>query len=164
MKFKENIWPLKDRLYRMALRLLDDRSEAEDVVQEVMIKLWQKGKDLNVVQNIDAWSLKMTKNLALDKKKGGYQKRKTSLEKTVNFPSQHLSPHREIEVKDEMMFIKEKMKALPENHRLVMHLRDIEELSYQEICDALDMSMAQVKSNLFRARKAMRLALTKEKK
>ena len=86
------------------------------------------------------------------------------LDKTINFPSPHLNPHRQIEVKDEMMFIKEKMQALPENHRLVMHLRDIEELSYQEICDALDMSMVQVKSNLFRARKAMRLALIKQKK
>lgn len=159
MDFKEKIWPLKDRLYRMALRLLEDRSEAEDVAQEVMIKLWQKRKDLSSINNIDAWSFRLTKNLALDKLKGGYHKRKTSIDQVIDFPTKNLSPDRQIESNDSMTFIKQKMQLLPEQHRLVMHLRDIEELSYQEICDALNMSMAQVKSNLFRARQAMRVEL-----
>lgn len=163
MSFTKTIWPLKDRLYRMALRLLTDRSEAEDVVQEVMIKLWEQEKNnsLSSVNNLNAWSLRLTKNLALDKLKGGYSKRKTDLDQNLNFKSAALTPERAMESKDTMAFIKKKMQDLPEKYRMVIHLRDIEELSYQEICDALDMSMSEVKSNLFRARQRLRTVLSK---
>ena len=163
MSFTKTIWPLKDRLYRLALRLLTDRSEAEDVVQEVMIKLWQQEKNdgLACIKNLNAWSLRLTKNLALDKLKGGYNKRKTDLDQNFSFKTSTPNPERAMESKDTMAFIKDKMQALPEKYRLVMHLRDIEELSYQEICEALEMSMSEVKSNLFRARKSLRSALSK---
>ena len=163
MNFKKTIWPLKDRLYRLALRLLSDRSQAEDVVQEVMIKLWQQEKNegLSSINNLNAWSTRLTKNLALDKLKGGYNKRKTDLDQGINLKSSALNPEDEMQSKDTFEFIKNKIQDLPEKHRLVMHLRDIEEFSYQEICDALDMSLSQVKSNLFRARQSIRTSLSK---
>lgn len=163
MEFKEKIWPLKDQLYRMAMRLLNDRNEAEDVVQEVMVKLWQQGKDLSLIKNLETWSYKLTKNHALDKLKSAYNKRKTAWPEHLSITDRSAKPDTQIESKDGMAYIKEQMQKLPEQHRLVMHLRDIEEMSYQEISEALDMSMAQVKSNLFRARKAMRAALLKNK-
>ncbi len=66
-KFTQQITPIKDRLYRFAMRMVDNAAEAEDVVQEVLIKLWQKRADLPQIQNLEAWSIRLTKNLSLDK-------------------------------------------------------------------------------------------------
>ncbi|WP_020539623.1 RNA polymerase sigma factor [Lewinella cohaerens] len=162
MEFREQIWPIKDRLYRLALRLVNDRAEAEDVVQEVMVKLWQQGKDLLLIKNMEAWCLRMTRNQALDKLKGGYRKRRTEI--TDNLPQFTIAngPDQQLEWKDTYQQIRTIIQNLPENHRSVVQLRDIEGMSYQEIADALEMTMPQVKTNLFRARKALREALLKQ--
>ncbi|MGH1435373.1 MAG: RNA polymerase sigma factor [Lewinella sp.] len=162
MEFREQIWPIKDRLYRLALRLVNDRAEAEDVVQEVMVKLWQQGKDLLLIKNMEAWCLRMTRNQALDKLKGGYRKRRTEI--TDNLPQFTVKdgPDQQLEWKDTYQQIRAIIQNLPENHRSVVQLRDIEGMSYQEIADALEMTMPQVKTNLFRARKALREALLKQ--
>lgn len=161
MEFKEQIWPIKDRLFRLALRVVNDRAEAEDVVQEVMIKLWKQGQDLHLVKNMEAWCFRLTRNLALDKLKGGYRKRKAELPTNNNFIAAQRPDHL-LEAQDGYQRIRSYMQALPERHRAVMHLRDIEGLSYQEIADALDMSLPQVKTNLFRARKSIRETLLKQ--
>ena len=162
MEFREQIWPIKDRLYRLALRLVNDRAEAEDVVQEVMVKLWQQGKDLQLVKNLEAWCLRMTRNQALDKLKGGYRKRRTEITETLPQFTSADTPEQQMEWKDTYEHIKSMMQSLPESHRSVMQLRDIEGLSYQEIAEALEMTMPQVKTNLFRARKTLREELLKQ--
>ncbi|MEL7221681.1 MAG: sigma-70 family RNA polymerase sigma factor [Bacteroidota bacterium] len=159
MEFKEQIWPIKDRLFRLAYRVVDDRAEAEDVVQEVMIKLWRQGQDLRLVKNLEAWCFRLTRNLALDKLKGGYRKRRTELPTDNNTLRATDQPDKILEAQDGYQRIRSFIQALPEQHRAVMHLRDIEGLSYQEIADALNMSMPQVKTNLFRARKAVRTSI-----
>jgi RNA polymerase sigma-70 factor (family 1) len=159
MEFREQIWPIKDRLYRLALRLVNDRAEAEDVVQEVMIKLWRQGQELHLVQNLEAWCFRLTRNLALDKLKGGYQKRRVALPESLRDSPSAQRPDQQLEWKDTYEHIQQVIRSLPEQHRLVVHLRDIEGLSYQEIADALDMSMPQVKTNLFRARQVLRKSL-----
>ena len=68
-KFKEDILPMKNKLFRMALRLLKSTAEAEDVVQEIFLKLWSKRETLKEYRSIEAFSMTMTKNLCLDKLK-----------------------------------------------------------------------------------------------
>ncbi|MEM1216705.1 MAG: RNA polymerase sigma factor [Bacteroidota bacterium] len=164
MEFKQHIWPLKDRLYRLALRLVNDRAEAEDVVQEVMIKLWRQGTDLAVIRNLEAWCLKLTKNQALDKLKGGYRKRKTNLTLVSDHQSPSPNPAQQAETSDTLSHVHALLQQLPEQHRATLQLRDIEGLSYQEISEALDMTLPQVKTNLFRARKALREQLLRYEK
>jgi RNA polymerase sigma factor (sigma-70 family) len=159
MEYKAQIWPIKDRLFRLALRLVGDRAEAEDVVQEVLIKVWRQGQDLALIQNFEAWCVRLTRNLALDKLKGGYRKRRTELEPHRHTLTTGLRPDYELESRDQMGYLQKLMKQLPEAQRLCMHLRDIEGLSYQEISEHLELNMAQVKSNIFRARQAMRRQL-----
>ena len=65
--FKNEIFPLKDKLFRYAYSLLKDRAEAEDVVQEVFMRLWQKRDELINIKNIEAWNMTMTRNLTLDR-------------------------------------------------------------------------------------------------
>ena len=162
MEFREQIWPIKDRLFRLAYRMVNDRAEAEDVVQEVMIKLWKQGQDLRLIRNLEAWCLKLTRNQALDKLKGGYRKRKTELDNLQEPQTQRSQqPDQQAEWQDTYTQIRQLMQELPKDHQAVVQLRDIEGMSYQEIAEALDMSLAQVKTNLFRARKSLRAALEK---
>ncbi|MEL6969328.1 MAG: RNA polymerase sigma factor [Bacteroidota bacterium] len=162
MEFQEQIWPIKDRLFRLAYCLVNDRAEAEDVVQEVMIKLWKQGQGLLSINNLEAWCLRLTKNQALDKLKGGYRKRKAPLEH-MGEPSTAANSNPDLKAEQQDLYdqVQQMMQRLPADYQSVVQLRDIEGMTYQEIADALDMSLAQVKTNLFRARKKLREALEK---
>lgn len=157
--FREHIWPYKDRLYRFALRLTEgDSAEAEDVVQEVFIKLWHQASALAGINNLEAWMLRLTRNLAIDKLRGGYKRRKVDLDTA---PQAELTHPAQSDWQDAYEQARGAINQLPEALRSVMHLRDVEGMSYQEICDALEMSMPQVKTNLHRARQRVREALIK---
>lgn len=161
MEFREQIWPFKDRLYRLALRLVKDQAEAEDVVQEVLIKVWRQGTELKLIQNLEAWCIRLTRNQALDKLKSGYRKRKSQLDTQVLQIADNTQPDVLLESQDTMQRIKRLINQLPEQQRAVVQLRDVEGLSYQEICESLDLPMSQVKSHLFRARQKLRQRIEK---
>jgi len=153
--------PIKDRLYRFALRMVDNTTEAEDVVQEVLIKLWHKRAELPSINNLEAWSIRLTRNLSVDKLRA--KKRPTeSLDMQLNIVSTYQNPAQLTERKDTVKRIHQLIQTLPENQKLVLQLRDIEELSYKEIAAFLDMPMNQVKVNLFRGRQNLKAALVKK--
>lgn len=157
--FNQDILPIKDKLYRFALRITGSGFEAEDVVQEVMIKLWNKRTDLSQYASIEAWSMRMTKNLSIDKLRSKHR-RTEDLTGTYDLAGGDVSPHELAEQQDTIYHIRQLMNQLPEKQKMVMQLRDIEDMSYQEIADVMDIPMNQVKVNLFRARKAIRNKLT----
>lgn len=158
--FQEHILPIKDKLYRLAHRILKNTMEAEDVVQEVLLKIWQKRESWQEVQNIEALAMKMTKNLALDKFKSKHFQT-NGLPDYVDWRDEAAQPDEITESSDLISLIRQIMNNLPEKHRSVMHLRDIEGLSYEEISEILEMPMSQLKINLFRARQSIRAQLIK---
>ncbi len=160
-EYQQKVWPLRDRMYRFALRLLDDRAEAEDVVQEVLIKLWNTRDKLDQIGSLEAWSLRLTRNLAIDKMRGAYRKRKTDLADIPEPVQRAESPAERAQYLDTYAQIQQLLKQLPEKQRMVFQLRDIEDFSYQDIADALDLTLAQVKVNLHRARVQLRAGLLK---
>lgn len=160
MYFKQNILPAKDKLYRFAQSILKNAMEAEDVVQEVLVRIWQKRDSWHEIENMEAMTMKMTKNLALDKLKSKYN-RTDSLPEYADWRDDTAQPDEVTESNDMIERIRAIMNELPEKHRLVMQLRDIEGLSYEEISQTLDMPMSQVKTNLFRARTHIREHLIK---
>jgi RNA polymerase sigma-70 factor (ECF subfamily) len=143
--FQNMVFPVKNKLYRFAFRLLGNNEEAKDVVQEVMIKVWSGRDQLDQVQNLEAWCMRIT----------------NSLEKGMHLTHHSLTPAEATELGERMKRIAELMAELPDKQRQVMHLRDIEGYSYNEICEILEIDMSQVKVNLFRARNAVREKLLK---
>lgn len=160
MYFKQHILPAKDKLYRFAQSILKNAMEAEDVVQEVLVRIWQKRDSWHEIENMEAMTMKMTKNLALDKLKSKYN-RTDRLPEYADWRDDTAQPDEVTESNDMIERIRNIMNELPEKHRLVMQLRDIEGLSYEEISQTLDMPMSQVKTNLFRARTHIREHLIK---
>jgi RNA polymerase sigma-70 factor (ECF subfamily) len=158
--FETRVLPTKNKLYRFAFRLLGNSEEAKDVVQETMIKVWN-GRDLAEVQNMEAWCMRIAKNLSLDKLRSKQRKTTDSMNESFDVAHDSLSPLEKTELTESMKRINELMTTLPEKQRQVMHLRDVEGYSYNEICDIMELDMSQVKVNLFRARNAVREKLIK---
>lgn len=155
--FHEQVFPIRHKLYRFALRITGSVHEAEDVVQEVLEKVWKTAPEqTDSVQNWEAWCMTLTRNRSLDKTRSQSLRRTASLDGVAERKSDSINPAQATERNDLVARVKQMMQELPEKQRLVMHLRDIEELSYDEIAESLNISLDQVKVSLHRARKTVR--------
>jgi RNA polymerase sigma-70 factor (ECF subfamily) len=159
--FESRVLPVKNKLFRFALRFLGNEEEARDVVQDVFIRVWNGRDQMDDVQNWEAWCMRITKNLSLDRLRTLTRKQTRPIEESYNVRHDALTPHELTEVGESMEKISQMIASLPEKQRQVIHLRDVEGYSYQEICDILGLDMSQVKVNLFRARNSVREKLTK---
>lgn len=159
--FHRQVWPLRERLYRVAYRLLGERTEAEDVVQDTMIKLWEKRAELGTINNVEAWCIRLLKNQGIDRFRKLQRRNTQGLDETHDLPSRDMNPNKKLQQQELRQHIHAVIQALPLQRRMVVHLREIEGQSYQEIADALDLSLDQVRTDLHRARKSLRAALSK---
>jgi RNA polymerase sigma factor (sigma-70 family) len=159
--FEARVLPVKNKLFRFAFRLLGSSEEAKDVVQEVFIKVWNGRENMTEIENMEAWCMRITKNLSLDRLRSKQRRATSPLEETFDIQNDSLTPHETTEIGESMNKINQFIAALPEKQRQVIHLRDIEGYSYNEICDILELDMNQVKVSLFRARNAVREKLLK---
>jgi RNA polymerase sigma-70 factor (ECF subfamily) len=155
--FHEQVFPIRHKLYRFALRITGSSHEAEDVVQEVMEKIWKTAPEQSEnVQNWEAWCMTLTRNRSLDRARSQSLRRAAPLDGVSERKADTATPAQAAENRDLADQVKKMMQQLPEKQRLVMHLRDIEELSYEEIAETLAISLDQVKVSLHRARKTIR--------
>lgn len=154
-EFLNKIVPVKDKLFRFALRLVNDREEAEDIVQDVLMKVWDKKDTLDQVQNPEAWCMTLTRNLSIDRLRAKRQHH-VEIETQLHIASSSASPHRQAEVSDLYSKMKVMMEQLPEKQKLSLHLREVEGMSYDLIAETLGITLDQVKTNIFRARQSLR--------
>ncbi len=159
--FQNRVLPVKNKLYRFALRFLNNEEEAKDVVQEVFIRVWNGREQMDEVENWEAWCMRITRNLSLDRIRSMTRKQTQSIETTFDIRNEALTPHENTEARESMQRITQLIAGLPDKQRQIIHLRDVEGYSYNEICDILELDMNQVKVNLFRARNAVREKLMK---
>lgn len=152
---------MKDKLFRFALRLLQDVQEAEDAVQDVMVKIWSRQGEWGKWQSLEAYCMTATRNDCLDRlrrKKAVF----VEADKVQDVGSTERDPYERMTGKETYERIRRCMDDLPENQQLVVQLREIEGFSYLEISEVLQMSIDQVKVNLFRARNAIKKTILKE--
>ncbi len=158
--FKHQILPIKDKLYRFSLRILDNIAEAEDVVQEVMIKIWKDRDNLARINNLEAWCMRLTKNLSIDKKRNKNFQLK-AIPENYDIAQSAAGPQKLAELSDAMDTIGKLIQALPEGQRMAIQLRDIEGKSYKEIAEILDIDLNKVKVDIHRARTFIKNKLIK---
>lgn len=148
----------------MAQRITLDREEAEDVVQETMIKMWNLRAEWQNIDSLEAYSLRICRNLAIDKTKR-MSARHVSLDGQQEKGSERLgmisassasNPEHQTIMRDKYEMVKKLIDALPEKQRSIIQLRDIEGKPYKEIAKILDVTEEQVKVYLFRARKTIK--------
>jgi RNA polymerase sigma-70 factor (ECF subfamily) len=161
-EFKILVMPYSDRIYRMAYRFMGNREEAEDVVQEVYLKLWGLRKELKNYNSIEALSIRIARNLCLDnlrKRKTSQEAMKLELNKGEAYSE---TPVDSLERKEEKEIVLSLIAALPEPQRSLVHLRHIEGKEYDEIAAMVNMNVNAIRVSISRARKQMREMLEKK--
>lgn len=160
MDFRTDILPLKNQLYRLALRITLNQQEAEDVVQDTMVKVWNRRDSWDEIDNIEAFSMTICRNIALDVVKRKEFQNTSSDDMPMEHPDMGGDPLSKLVRKDSLDRIRRAMDSLPENQRTCMQLRDFEGLSYREIAEIVGISEGQVKVTIFRARQEVKKRVT----
>ncbi|MCC8187606.1 MAG: RNA polymerase sigma factor [Bacteroides sp.] len=159
ISFHNDILPLKDKLFRLALRITLHRAEAEDVVQEAMIRVWNRREEWPRLESIEAYCITIVRNLAIDRvhlKESGNQSLTVEVEDLHWVPG----PLDGLVRKERLELIHQLIGELPEKQKMVMQPRDIEGEGYKEIARILQITEQQVKVNLFRARQKVKQRFT----
>jgi len=156
ISFRNDVLPLKNELFRLALRITLSRTEAEDIVQETMMKVWTRRDKWSEIESIEAFCLTICRNLALDKmrKMDNQNERLDNQEEPIVHDTSN--PEEQAVQRDRVRLIRRLLDQLPEKQRSAMQLRDFEGKSYKEIAAIMDISEEQVKVNIFRARQTIK--------
>jgi RNA polymerase sigma-70 factor (ECF subfamily) len=156
ISFTADVLPMKNLLYRLALRITMNREEAEDIVQDTLIKVWNKRDDWENIESIEAFSLTVCRNLALDRMKKAERQNASLDEQQAERPDRSRSPLELMEQRDRVETVRRLVNSLPEKQRSCMQLRDFEGKSYRDIATILGITEEQVKVNIFRARQTIK--------
>lgn len=146
--------PFKDKVYRLAKRLLVSREEAEDATQEILLKLWRNKSKIEDYNNVEAFSMTMTKNFCLDRLKSKQAQNLKIVHN--NYQDKQTALQKQIENSDSVSWVSKIIEDLPEQQKIILQLRDIEEYEYEEIAKVLDMKETAIRVALSRARKTIR--------
>ena len=162
ISFRDDVLPLKNKLYRLALRITLNPAEAEDAVQDSLIRVWEHRDEWEQIENIEAYAMTICRNISLDMAgragRGNVQLNEELRVKNEEFSifNSQFSIEEKFEQAECLSIVKKIMDTLPEVQRSIMELRDIEGKSYQEIGNILKLSESQVKVYLHRARTSIR--------
>ena len=157
ISFQTDVLPLKNELFRMAFRMTQNRAEAEDVVQETMMKVWSRREQWEQLESIEAFCLTVCRNVALDKLRR-MDNQAQSLDATIDPAdrSHGANPEEQAVQRDRVRLVRRLISLLPEKQRTCMQLRDMEGKSYKDIARVMGISEQQVKVSIFRARQAVK--------
>ncbi len=159
-QYEAIFYKMKDKLYRYSLRFVKDVEVAEDVVQDVMYKLWQKRQEADQIENLEAWMMVLTRNRSLDILRK-VKDNMVNIDEAYSLSDQAPIPDKQMENADLMKQLTSCIDQLPEKQRTIFHLREIEQMSYEEICQMTGYNLDDVKVSLFRARKHIQRMLSK---
>lgn len=162
LSFRNDVLPLKDRLFRLAMRITLVREDAEDMVQETLIRLWKSMQEGTQIDNLEAFALTVCRNLCLDYMARREQQNVAFDEELHDRPDATRSPYDDIVRSEQSARLNALINTLPEKQRTAMQLRDIEGRTYREIADIMQISESDVKVNIFRARRAVREQLQRK--
>lgn len=158
--FTELILPLKNNLFRFGYSFLRDKQKAEDVVQEAMLRIWNCRDKWQQLDNMEGYCLGIVRNLCIDE----VRRTKITLsdiEIATEVRSHDSCPADAYNRKQLRSTLDKTIQQLPEKQQQCFHLRENEGRSYDEIAEVLNISMDQVKVNIFRARNFIKKQLLK---
>ncbi|KAA8995289.1 RNA polymerase sigma factor SigW [Paenibacillus spiritus] len=165
--FAEIVELYKDRIYHLGYRMLNNRHEAEDIVQETFLRVYRNLDRYDEKQKFSTWIYRIATNLCIDR----LRKRKPSFSLDAELPDQegldgyslipsdNVTPESELLLSETQQMIHEAIDSLPVKYRSVMILRYLQDLSLQEISEVLDMPVTTIKTRVHRGREFLRQKL-----
>lgn len=152
--FKISVLPLREKMLNISLRLVEEKADAEDIVQEAFLKLWRIRNELEQYNSVEALAVTMTKNLALDKLKT--RKSFTDESDLMKLDSGMKNPAEQLEQQDTVDCIRRLIETLPTIQQAIIRMKDIEGYELSEIAEITGTQIENVRVNLSRARKKIR--------
>jgi RNA polymerase sigma-70 factor (ECF subfamily) len=153
-RFKAEILPIRDKLFHIAQRILVEEQEAEDAVQEVLLKLWHSRDSLDRYDSPAAFAATVTKNHCLDRLK--VKSRQDSLDESYNARAGTDNPYLQLERRNTEEVLQKIIENLPPLQQAIIKMKDMEEYEMDEIAQITGTNVEAVRVNLSRARKKVR--------
>ena len=153
--FKKELIPVKDKLFRLAKTMLQNHEDAEDALQEVYMKFWNNKEVIEDLKNPEAYAMKVMKNFCLDKLKNRKNKQMVEI-KEPEIGRENFTPFSMVSFENLKDLMLKLFSTLPEQQRMIIHMRDIEHYSYEEIEEVIGMNVNAIRVNLSRARKSVK--------
>jgi len=163
-------------IYRLAFGVTRNQADAEEVLQDVLLTLARKGATFEGRSALGSWIYRVATNAALNKRRGKRRELETPLEellptfeadghragdRTYLLADWSQNPEEELLSGERRRVLEQTIDSLPDHYRIVLVLRDVEDLSNEEVAALLDESVPSVKSRLHRARMVLREQLTR---
>jgi len=155
-EFRKKILPQGRRLYALAWRFLNSREEAEDAVQEVMMKLWEERASLDRRENLAAWCTTITRNCCIDILRRKKRVMFEEMDKIAGVPERGADPAAASDNYEAAQLVSMIVSRMKEPYRSALILRDMEGYSYEETAEAMNSNVNALRTTLSRARKAVR--------
>ena len=156
--YHTHVLPVSDGMYRYALSIVHEPETARDIVQDCLAKIWAIRSELKGVEKINAWTFRIVRNRCIEVLR---RNRYADLDERVVNMWQTGSLEQSAIADDFKSWLKEVLKTLPQKQQEVFHLREIEDLSYQDIAETCGLTESDVKVNIHRARKKVKEAMQK---
>jgi len=155
-EFRKIVLPEGRRLYALAFRYLNSREEAEDAVQEVMMKLWSERNGTRNYSSVAAWCTTVTRNCCIDMLRKRKRLRIGNLEEAEEFTPADADTSKRDDASEAAGMVSAIVSRMKEPGRSAVILRDIEGYSYEETAEALGMNVTALRTLMSRARKQIR--------
>lgn len=150
------------RVYNLALRMVGNEDDAFDMSQEAFLKAYNSIGSFRGESRFSVWLYRLTSNVCLDFLRSEGRRAHNSLtyideedEKELDIPDERFTPQTELERNELRQAVRTGLLKLPRDYRVILLLREIDGLSYEEIADVLKLETGTVKSRIFRARKKL---------
>lgn len=166
--FEELISVYQKKIYNLTFRMLGNLNDADDLTQETFIRVFKSISNFKGESTFSTWIYRIATNVCLDELRKRKNKKAISLDEEIKVDDGEIKRQiesdtplpDEIAEKEELrLFVKNAIESLPEEQRLIISLRDIQGLSYDEIAQVLECPSGTVKSRINRARQALKKIL-----
>ena len=156
--FENKIIPVSQKMYRYAFSILKNAETSKDIVQECLLKIWKKRDLLSSISCHESWAMRITRNQCYDWVKTN---RFTIEADNLNFVSDSYEADHESILNDSMNWLDKILKTISTKNREIFHLREVEELTYQEIAEVMSLSLSDVKVSIYRTRQKIKHSFQK---
>jgi RNA polymerase sigma-70 factor (ECF subfamily) len=153
-RFKAEVLPLRNKLFHIARRMLEEEQDSEDTVQEVYLRLWNMRDSLDRYDNVAAFATTITKNLCIDRLR--VKNRVDSLDDETSLQAGTDNPYLQLERKNTEEVLQAIIERLPPLQKTIIKMKDIEEYEVEKIAEITGSQIEAIRMNLSRARKKVR--------
>lgn len=163
--FEQLVAAYERKVYNLAYRLTGNPEDAADVAQEALLKVYTSLPEFRGDASFSTWLYRVVSNTCLDELRRRKRQRAVSLDQPISltdgedltrqWADESDGPEEALTRKEQQAMVQQAISLLDEDHRVIIIMRDIQGLSYEEVADALGLSLGTVKSRLNRARAAL---------